>query len=204
MAAAPIAPMAPVPFVEVAKGDVRYSAGLMIIAASLSVIMIPVILFIMLPSNEGGLNIDIVGIVRTILIVQLIPITAGILLLHYKPDLNRKLNSFVPKAGQIGLLVSLVFLLVYQFRFMITIGIGGFLINLAVVLLCLGIGHAALSRDTGERRRALAVSTTVRNIPLAFLLANSNFPDSAVAPSTLVFATFSMIAAVIYGRIATR
>jgi len=86
----------------------------------------------------------------------------------------------------------------------LAIGLLGFLINIALVILCLAIGDLALANESGERRRALAVSTAVRNVPLAFVIANASFPGTLVAPVTLVFATFSMLLSVVYARIALR
>ncbi|MBW2642993.1 MAG: bile acid:sodium symporter, partial [Deltaproteobacteria bacterium] len=77
MAAAPIAPMAPTPFVEKARGDVVYSVGLMVIVAILSIVLTPLILSISIPKSVGGVAIDPIQIVKTLLMVQLIPICVG-------------------------------------------------------------------------------------------------------------------------------
>jgi len=78
MAAAPIAPMAPAPFVEKAKGDVVYSVGLMTIVASLSIVLTPLILSLSIPESVGGVTLNPIQIVKTLLMVQLIPISVGI------------------------------------------------------------------------------------------------------------------------------
>jgi predicted Na+-dependent transporter len=86
----------------------------------------------------------------------------------------------------------------------ISIGILGFLINIVVVIVCLLVGYWGLVGESSDKRRSLAASTAIRNIPLAFLIANANYPGTAVAGVTLVFATFSMILSVAYGKIALR
>jgi predicted Na+-dependent transporter len=126
------------------------------------------------------------------------------MLQHYSPTWNKRLLSFVPMLGQVGLLVGIVLLLASQAREIMAIGMLGFLINIALVILCLAIGDLALTNESGERRRALAVSTAVRNIPLAFVIANASFPGTLVAPVTLVFATFSMLLSVVYAKIMLR
>ena len=55
--------------------------------------------------------------------------------------------------------------------------------------------------ETPDKRRALAVCTAIRNIPIAFLIANQNFAGTAVAGVALVFAIFSMIVSVMYGKL---
>ncbi len=52
MAAAPVAPMAS-PFVEVARGDVAYGVGLMVVVAILSVVLTPLILGLALPKERS-------------------------------------------------------------------------------------------------------------------------------------------------------
>jgi BASS family bile acid:Na+ symporter len=205
MAAAPIAPMAPLPFVGIAKGDLAYSAGLMVVAAVLSVALTPLIISLSFPSSaEGGVAVDPMQIVQTLLTVQLLPMGAGMTLQHFSPTWTKRLLSFVPMVGQVGLLVGVGLLMASQAREMLAIGLLGFLINIAVVILCLAIGHFAVINESGERRRALAVSTAIRNVPLAFVIANASFPGTLVAPVTLVFTTFSMLLSVVYARIMLR
>jgi BASS family bile acid:Na+ symporter len=205
MAAAPIAPMAPLPFVGIAKGDLAYSAGLMVVAAVLSVALTPLIISLSFPSSaDGGVAVDPMQIVQTLLTVQLLPMGAGMTLQHFSPTWTKRLLSFVPMVGQVGLLVGVGLLMASQAREMLAIGLLGFLINIAVVILCLAIGHFAVINESGERRRALAVSTAIRNVPLAFVIANASFPGTLVAPVTLVFTTFSMLLSVVYAKIMLR
>lgn len=201
MASAPIAPMAPLPFVGIAKGDIAYSAGLMVIAAVLCVPLTPLILSLTLLSSDGGLVVDPWQIIRTLVLVQLIPIGTGMVIQRVSPTWSERLLGFVPKIAQLGLLVGVGMLLAYQAQQMLSIGLLGIGVNLVLVVLCLAVGHVTLIGESGELRRALAVSTAVRNIPLAFVIANESFPGTLVPPVTLVFTTFSMILSVMYGRL---
>ena len=204
MAAAPVAPMAPLPFVGIAKGDLPYSVGLMILAAVLSIPLIPLILTLAAPKSEAGLEIDVWQIVQTLVTVQLIPISIGMAVRQASPTWNARLLKVVPKIGQIGLLVAVGFILVAAFEQILSVSLAGHLINLGLVIVCLAVGDLILIGETPDKRRALAVSTTVRNIPIAFLIANQNFPGTAVAGVALVFSVFSMIVAVVYGKLAVR
>jgi BASS family bile acid:Na+ symporter len=200
MAAAPVAPMAP-PFVGMSKGDVPYSVGLMTIVALLSVILTPLILMLALPATEAGLELNPWEIIKMLLVVQLIPIGIGMAIHKASPSWTKRLLKFVPSLGQIGLLVGVGFVLVLRAEQIISIGFLGFLVNLALVVVCLLVGDLGNVGESSDKRRSLAVSTAIRNIPLAFLIANSNYPGTAVAGVTLVFATFSMILSVVYGKL---
>jgi BASS family bile acid:Na+ symporter len=203
MAAAPVAPMAP-PFVGMAKGDVPHSVGLMTVVALLSVVLTPLILILALPATEAGLQLDPWEIIKMLLMVQLIPIGVGMAIHNASPSWTERLLRFVPKLGQIGLLVGVGFVLVLRAEQIISIGILGFLVSLVVVVVCLLAGDLGLVSEAADKRRSLAISTAIRNIPLAFLIANANYPGTAVAGVTLVFATFSMILSVVYGKLMLR
>ena len=203
MAAAPVAPMAP-PFVGMAKGDLAYSVGLMTIVALLSVPLTPLIISLALPKSEGGVVVDPLQIIQTLLTVQLIPIIAGMVCRQVKPALAEKLLGFVPRIGQIGLLVGVGLLLAAQFKQIISIELVAYLVMPLLVVAMLFAGDWMMIGQKPGLRRSLAVSTAIRNIPLAFLIANASFPGSAVAPVTLVFSVFTMVFSIIYGKMVIR
>ena len=204
MAAAPIAPMAPTPFVEKAKGDVVYSVGLMVLVAILSIVLTPLILSISIPKSLGGVALDPIQIVKTLLMVQLIPICVGMVIRSTKQTWAEKLLKFIPRIGQIGLIVGVGLLFVQQGSQMLSMGFLAYLIMLFLAIVSLLVGDWILIGESGEKRRALAISTAIRNIPLAFLIATENFPDTIVGPVALVFSAFTMVLPIMYGKLMVR
>ncbi len=204
MAAAPVAPMAPSPFVEKAKGDVVYSVGLMAIVAMLSVVFTPLIISLSLPKGGDMVAVDPLQIVKTLLIVQLIPITVGMVIRQTRTAWADKLLKFIPRIGQIGLVIGLAMLLAKQASQMLSIGPLSYLIMFLLVIVSLLVGDSILIGEAGDKRRSLAVSTAIRNIPLAFLIANESFPGTAVAPVTLGLAVFTMVLSIVYGKLRAR
>ena len=87
MAAAPVAPMAPA-FVSGVKGDVSFAVGLMLVVAILSVVLTPLILALTLPQNPEGIELDKLQIIKTLVMVQLVPIGVG-MLIHSEAHLSR-------------------------------------------------------------------------------------------------------------------
>ena len=201
MAAAPIAPMAPVPFVEKAKGDVIYSVGLMVIVAVLSIVFTPLILSLSIPESVGGVTLNPLSIVKTLLMVQLIPISIGMIIRRTKPKWADRLIKFVPRIGQIGLLIGVGLLLAKQASQIISIDILAYPIMILLAIVALFVGDRMLIKETTDKRRALAISTAIRNVPLAFLIATESFPDSVVGPVTLVFSVFTMVLSIAYGKL---
>ncbi len=200
MAAAPIAPMVPSPFVDMAKGDLPYSVGLMTIVALLSVALTPLIMILALPRSEAGIDLNPLQIIQMLLTVQLIPIGLGMAVCSASRSWTERLLGFVPKLGQIGLLVGVGAILVVQAKQILSISPLAYLAMAALVIVWLFVGDWMAIRDEPSRRRALGISTAIRNIPLAFLIASASFPGSVVAPVTLVVSVLTMIVAVVYGR----
>ncbi len=200
MAAAPIAPMAP-PFVGMAKADLAYSVGLMAIVALLSVPLTPLILSLALPEGTGDLTVDPWSIVKILLTAQLIPLCGGIAIRRASPTWADQLLKFVPRSGQIGLLISVGFILWEQAEQISAIRAFEHSIILAMVVASLLIGDVTLIGETVGRRRSLAIVTAIRNVPLAFLIANTSFPGTTVASVVLIFSVFSMLLSVIYGKL---
>jgi BASS family bile acid:Na+ symporter len=203
MAAAPVAPMAP-PFVGMARGSVAYAVGLMTIVALLSVPLTPLILDFALPKSTEGVALDPMQIIKTLLIAQLIPISVGMTIRQVSPKWAERLLKFVPKIGQIGLIIGVGLLLAKDTRQILSIGILPHLVMALMVIGSLFIGDWMLIGETDDNRRSLAVSTAIRNVPLAFLIAGENFPDTVVAPVTLLFGVFTMVLSIGYGKMMAR
>ncbi len=203
MVAAPIAPMVP-PFVEMAKGNVPYSVGLMVIIAILSVFLTPLILTLSFPESIGGVLLDPMEIVKTLVMVQLIPISVGMLISQYRIKWAKWLVRFVPRIGQIGLFVGVTVILSQQLSYIAEIGFTPHLIFIVFTVLTIIIGDLVLFKYSADMRRSLGVSTAIRNVPLAFLIAGDNFSDSIVTPVVLIYSIYTMILSIIYGKIFNR
>lgn len=200
MAAVPVAPMAP-PFVDKAKGDVLYAVGLMTVVALLCVPLTPAILLLCLPKSEAGLELSVIAIIGTLLTAQLIPIGFGMGIKHFSQKWTDKLLLFVPRIGQVGLLISIVMIIAVQGKLIIELGV---LPNLAVVLaifVSLLIGHWMMFGETAERQRSLAISTAIRNVGLGLLIVNNNYPGTPAVAVVLVFGILSMVIAMVYGKL---
>jgi BASS family bile acid:Na+ symporter len=203
MAAAPVAPMVP-PFVDTAKGDVAYSVGLMIMVALLSVVLTPLILTLAIPESVGTVELNPLEIVKTLVIAQLIPIGLGIAIRSRSPGWSERLLKFVPKVGRYGLILGVGLIVLSQAKQYLSMSLLAHLVIPLSVLVFLFIGDFMLVGETMPRRRALAVATAIRNVPLAFLIAGQNFPGTVVAPVTLLMGTYTMIFSIAYGKLMER
>ena len=201
MAAVPVAPMAP-PFVGMAKGDVPYAVGLMTIVALLCVPLTPLILVLCLPASEGGLELDVLKIIQTLLTAQLIPIGLGMAINHVSRKWTEKLLRFVPKIGQVGLIISIALIVAVQGKLIIGLGILPNLATFLFIIVSLLVGVVMMIGETAGRRRSLGVSTAIRNVALGLLIVNSNYPGTPAVAIVLVFGVLSMVVAFAYGKLA--
>ena len=200
MAAVPIAPMAP-PFVGMAKGDVPYAVGLMTIVALLCVPLTPLILTLCLPKSEAGLEIDTLQIIQTLLTAQLIPIGLGMTINHLSRPWTEMLLRFVPKLGQVGLALSVLLLIAAQAKQIVGLGVWPNLAVLLSLILCVIIGDVMMIGETAGRRRALGISTAIRNVALGLLIVNSNYPGTPAVAIVLVSGILSMVVGFAYGKL---
>jgi predicted Na+-dependent transporter len=133
--------------------------------------------------------------------VQLIPICAGMMVRKISPKWAGIFLKFVPRIGQIGLVVGVALLLAKQASQILSLDFSVYLIMGFLVVVSLFVGDWILIGESREKRRSLAVSTAIRNIPLAILIAGENFPDTIVTPVTLVFSVFTMVLSLVYGKL---
>ena len=79
LAVCPGAPVGP-PFAAVARGDVPYAVGQMVILAGLSAVLSPLLLGVLLTRvvPESDLQIDYLAIGRSLLLCQMLPLAAGL------------------------------------------------------------------------------------------------------------------------------
>jgi BASS family bile acid:Na+ symporter len=187
-----------------AKGNIPYSVGLMVIIAILSVFLTPLILTLSFPESIGGVLLDPMEIVKTLVMVQLIPISVGMLLSQYRVKWAKWLVRFVPRIGQIGLFVGVVAILSQQLSYIAEIGFTPHLVFIVFAVLSLIVGDLLLFKFSPDMRQALGVSTAIRNVPLAFLIAGNNFPDSIVTPVVLIYSIYTMIISILYGKMMSR
>jgi BASS family bile acid:Na+ symporter len=193
-AVCPGAPFGP-PLTALAKGNVPVSVGLMVMLAGSSALAAPLLLGWLLPlvaPAGDSLHVDAGKMVFTLLVVQLLPLCVGLMVRAWRPALAARLLkpanllSAVLNLGVIGLILAV------QFQTLAAIRPRGYAGMLALVLASLAAGWL-LGTPGGGNRRALAITTSVRNVGVALVIATSSFPGTPAVTATLAFALFQTI-----------
>jgi bile acid:Na+ symporter, BASS family len=193
LAVCPGAPVGP-PFVAVARGDVPYATGLMVLLAGLSAILSPILLGVLLPwlSSAGGdLRIDYFAIVRTLLVSQMLPLAVGLGFHRWSPNFTSWIAKPIGLLANLLLLGVVALILVQQYESLTTIRLRGWCgmflllaLSLAIGWLCGGPGRAT--------RMALAMTTAARNAAVALVIVSSNFAGTPAVTAVVAYALVSI------------
>ena len=194
LAVCPGAPLGP-PFTAVAKGDVPYATGQMVILAGLSALLSPALLSLMLPRlfPAGDLHIDYLAIVETLLVSQMLPLGIGLSIHHFAPKFTSRIVKPVGLVGNL-LLVSVVALaLVQEYESLASIRPRGWIAMALLLAATIGIGWVC-GGPARATRKALAVTTGVRNAAVALVIVSGNFADTAAVTAVVAYALVSIFA----------
>jgi len=194
LAVCPGAPLGP-PFTAIAKGDVAYATGQMVILAGLSALLSPALLSLILPQlfPASNLNIDYLVIVKTLLVSQILPLGLGLSVHHVAPNFTSRIAKAVGLVGNLLLLSVVVLALVQQYEFLASIRPRGWIAMAILLAATVGIGWVCGGPGRATRK-ALAVTTGVRNAAVALVIVSGNFADTAAVTSVVAYALLSIFA----------
>lgn len=166
------------------KGDVAYSVGMTTVSTILSPIVTPALVYLLVGTN---IEVDALGMFRNILIVTLLPVTAGTLFnvfLGHKTYF-KDIQKILPGISVIclALIVGGVIFQVHDQLF--ENGIAMIITTLVVVILHNGLGYV-LGYITGRifkfdtaKKRTLSIEVGMQNAGMATVLANNFFSTPA-------------------------
>jgi BASS family bile acid:Na+ symporter len=193
LAVCPGAPFAP-PLTAVARGNVAVSVGLMALLAASSALLAPLLLEWLLPVVAGGDEIPAVEahkIVTTLLITQLVPLCAGVAVRHWRPDLAARALPTAKRASLILNLVVIVLIFVAQFPLLLEIRPRG-LVGMAALLCASAASGWLLGGPAAATRRAVALTTALRNVGVGLVIASSAFAGTPALTAAVAYGLFEV------------
>jgi BASS family bile acid:Na+ symporter len=204
-AVCPGAPYGP-PFTAMAKGQVVLSVGLMVILAASSAVIAPLLLQVLLPLVTGSqpLNVNVVKLVATLAVSQLLPLCVGLFLRQRRPALADKLKGpFIAVSKVLNLLLIGV-ILVVQFRMLVGIRPIAYVGMLALVGATFLAGWLVAGWDK-QIRKSLAITTSVRNVGVSLVIVTGSFPGTPAISASTAYALFQTVVmalvAIAWGRL---
>lgn len=202
----PAGPYGP-PYTAIAKANVGQAAGLMIVLAGLAPLLSPVLLDALTPIISGGqtVRVNVLNVIQTLLIGQVIPLLAGLIVNHQWPQSAAK---WVKPAGQLTKLLNLVFLtLVFymQFDSLLKVRLFGFIGLVLLTISSVAVGWLIGGPDRADRR-GMALTTGVRNNGLGVAIATGSFAGTPAVAAAAVFGVIgflsTLVVAVVWGKLA--
>lgn len=210
LAVCPGAPFGP-PATRIARGDTTISVGLMVILAASSAIVAPPLLHLLLlampagPTQEGSeaAQVDVVKILSTLLVSQLLPLGVGLGVRHRWPALAQKLQRPANALSSILSVVLLVLVFAVHFGTLREIRLFGFL-GMLILLAGTVVAGWFLGGPTTASRRATALTTSLRNVGVGLVIATGTDPDSAAVTAVIAYGLIeivgSLLLAIAWGR----
>ena len=182
------------PFTAMARGNVPAAVGLMVILVGSSTIFTPVLLRALLPlaASNQIVRMDVLRMVVMLLLTQLSPLFAGLVLRQSCPALASILKrpadmlSAALNLGVLGLIV------VARFEILAATPLRALLGMLTLVVASMTAGWF-LGQPGIQNRKAMTFSTSVRNVAVGLEIATTNFPGTAAVTAVLVYGVFQTI-----------
>jgi bile acid:Na+ symporter, BASS family len=169
-------------------GEGNYIIGLSVLAALVSIVITPIVVWLVGRLFGVTTVFDPVALLRVLAITVAAPLAAGILIAHFWPRAVA-LSTLIGRIALVLLLASAVIVLVKEAPEMAErVGNGILLVTIAIVLFGLLVGHLLGGPDSGNRG-ALALATSARHPGVAISLATATFPldQKAIVATILLF-----------------
>lgn len=192
LACCPGAPYAP-PLTKLAGGDSCQSIGLMALLAGSSALIAPFLLQwqLSLLSIDVPADVDAVSMAVTLLLTQLLPLAAGVALRSYRPQAAEALLPLATIASKLLNFLAIGLILTMQFPLLAEIRPVGFLGMGLLLAASGGIGWLMGGRRT-EGRKALAVTTALRNIGVGLVIASTTFAGTPAVTAVAAYGVVSL------------
>jgi BASS family bile acid:Na+ symporter len=172
-----------------AKGDLALSVGMTAVSTLLAPVLTPLLVWLLAGET---VDVDVVGMLLSILWVVILPIALGLLVKRFWPRTTERAAGYLPALSSLAICVIVLIVIAANAHKLLD---GGLTVLLVVVLhnvSGLGAGYliGTLLRMTPAKRRAVSIEVGMQNSGLASSLATLHF--AAFPMATIPGAVFSV------------
>jgi len=184
---------------EKAGGHANYALGLMAIAGVLSILTMPLSIYLLGHYMDRPIVTPAIAIAKIMMVSIVVPLALGLGVRAAWPTVARRLAKPAGLIAKVLLAIGAVGLLIGATGPMFAlVGSGTVVAMVAVVLVGLAVGHLLGGPEDGHRL-VLALSTASRHPAIALAVAKANFPDEPrLGPAILLYLFLSVIVGVSY------
>jgi predicted Na+-dependent transporter len=156
---------------QLAKGNVAFSVGLMVLLMVVTIAFLPIVL----PMLLQGVSVNPWSIARPLIILMLIPLTVGLLIKGRFDKIAVSLHPYLERISTYALILLIVAGLLANLKAILgVIGGGGIIAVLLFLAMALLIGYF-LGGKEASTRSVLGLGTAQRNLSAALIVATANF-----------------------------
>ena len=173
----------------IAKSNLAFAVGLMVLLMVLTVGYMPLVLPLLLK----GVSIDAAKIARSLVLLMLLPLGAGLLLKARFCHVADRIRTPLNRISSLSLALLIVLLLVTNIQNVVGLfGTRGILASILFLLGGAGIGWL-LGGPAFGTKGVLALGTAQRNIAAALVVGGKNFDDPNVVVMVVVVAVVGLL-----------
>ena len=167
---------------ELAKGNLPFAVGIMMLLAVGTVGYLPLVLPLLLP----GVTVNSGKIAGWLFLLTLLPLAAGLALRAQYGEVAARVKPVLDWVSNVTLIPMVLLLAVANIdKILHVFGTRGILAGLLLIALGFGIGWM-IGGPGNDRRRTLALGTGQRNIAAALVVASESFDDPSVVIMVIV------------------
>ena len=176
---------------QLAKGNIAFSVGLMVLLMVVTIFFLPIALPLLLP----GVEVDSWEIAKSLIITMLIPLGIGLFIKSRYADIAPGLQKSFGQASNTALMLMMGVLLVVNFNTVLsTIGTGVIIAGVIFYLVAVLIGYLLALGGDKNTRNVMGLGAGQRNISAALVVAAGNFADRPdVMIALIVLAIVDMV-----------
>jgi BASS family bile acid:Na+ symporter len=173
----------------IAKGNVAFAVGLMVLLMVLTVAYMPLVLPLLLE----GVSVDPMKIARSLVLLMMLPLGAGLAVNAWFVRVAEKLRAPLGRTSTLSLVFLILLMLVTNVQNLVSLfGTRGILASILFLFVGAGVGWLLGGPGSGTKG-VLALATAQRNIAAALVVGGKDFDDPKVLVMIVVVAVVGLL-----------
>jgi bile acid:Na+ symporter, BASS family len=174
---------------ELAKGNLPFAVGTMVLLMVVTVGYLPVVLPLLLP----GVAVNPAKIAQSLVLLMLLPLGIGLALKSRYEELAARVKPVLDRISNLSLVLLVLLITAANIDKVLEVfGTRGILAGLLFIALGFAIGWL-LGGPGNDTRRVVALGTAQRNIAAALVVGSQSFSDPRVVVMVIVVAIVGLI-----------
>jgi bile acid:Na+ symporter, BASS family len=174
---------------QIAKGNLAFAVGLMVLLMVITVGYLPLVLPLLLP----GVSVNPAKIARSLFLLMLLPLAGALAVNARYPAVAARVKPVFDRGSSLGLILVVSLLTVVNFTNVLSVfGTRGILAGLLFIAVGYGVGWL-LGGPAADTRPVLGLGTAQRNIAAALVVGSQSFSDPKVVVMVVVVAMVSLL-----------